>query len=349
MIEVKQLCGLMCIGKQGENLARIVYFDEITIWKEKLGEGRCELLHQRNGDSAPYPVKLDIEDGRVCWKITASDTAIVGDGKCELHYIIDDVIVKSKIWTTSVLESLGGDVVDAPDPQQSWVDEVLDAAQKVEDATVHPPIIGNNGDWWLWNFELSEYEDSGVSVTGGGGSSIIVDEELSETSENPVQNKVVTAALKDKASSTHKHKIADLEDYVVDEVLDATSTNPVQNKVIHKALNELNLNYKYKTADISGVVIPLEPNTITSVSGEEVTDGGVSFAFSRKENVKGSEETVLILDTSALTEKPYVMFPSIVKWFGGEPPVVEAGKVYLFSFTYVKESVYYLGIGGEFA
>ena len=166
MFEITSLCGQICIGKQGENLARMVYFDEPSTWKETFGEGKCELLHQRNGDEAPYPVVLDYENGRTCWKITASDTAIVGDGKCELHYSVDGIIVKSKIWTTTVLPSLSGEVVEAPEPQQNWVDEVLSAAEKVESATTHQPMIGENGNWFVWNAETMEYIDSGVSAKG---------------------------------------------------------------------------------------------------------------------------------------------------------------------------------------
>lgn len=37
------------------------------------------------------------------------------------------------------------------------------------------------------------------------GSSVVVDSELSDTSTNPVQNKVITTALNDKAASEHTH------------------------------------------------------------------------------------------------------------------------------------------------
>ena len=169
MIEVNQLCGQLYLGKQGENLARIVYFDEHETWMKEFGEGKCELLHQRNGDSAPYPVKLETEDGRCCWKITASDTAIVGDGKCELHYLVNDVIVKSKIWTTTVLESLSGDVVEAPEPQKAWVDDVLDAAVRAEDA--------------------AERAEEAAS-TGGG---VVSDEQIQEAVENYLEENPVEA------------------------------------------------------------------------------------------------------------------------------------------------------------
>ena len=136
MFEVKQLCGQLCLGKQGENLARIVYFEEPDIWKKTFGEGHCELLHQRNGDVAPYPVLLDIENGKVCWKITNADTAIVGEGKCELHYLVDGVVVKSKIWTTNVFPSLGDNLSEPPEEYKAWVDQVLKAAADISESGV---------------------------------------------------------------------------------------------------------------------------------------------------------------------------------------------------------------------
>ena len=174
MIEVASLCGQICLGKQGENLARMVCFEEPSTWKEIFGEGKCELIHQRNGDESPYPVVLDVEDDKVIWKITNADTAIVGEGKCELHYFVDGVIVKSKIWTTTVLPSLSGDLAEPPEPQKAWVDEVLSAAEDVKSATTHQAIIGDNGNWYIWDAELKEYVDSGHSSKGEYGKCNIV-------------------------------------------------------------------------------------------------------------------------------------------------------------------------------
>ena len=169
MFEVTSLCGQIYLGKQGENLARLVCFDELKQWKTIFGEGECELFHQRNGDNAPYPVVLEIEDDKICWKITDVDTAIAGEGKCELHYSVDGVIVKSKIWVTSVLPSLGEGLAEPPEPQKAWVDQVLTAAQKVEDATTHQPMIGENKNWFIWDVETNAYIDSGVLAEGQKG------------------------------------------------------------------------------------------------------------------------------------------------------------------------------------
>ena len=145
MFEVKQLCGQLCLGKQGENLARIVYFEEPSLWKGSFGEGKCELLHQRYGDAAPYPVVLEVEDDKVCWKITNADTAVVGEGKCELRYSVDGAVVKSKTWTTTVLPSLGEDLAEPPEPQKAWVDQVLEAAERAEEAAERAEHSGGGG------------------------------------------------------------------------------------------------------------------------------------------------------------------------------------------------------------
>ena len=46
-------------------------------------------------------------------------------------------------------------------------------------------------------------------------------------------------------------------------------------------------------------------------------------------------------------------FEENIKWLNGEPPTIEAGKIYMFSFILTKDennsSLFYLGIGGEFA
>ena len=82
----------------------------------------------------------------------------------------------------------------------------------------------------------------------------VVDDAMSATSTNPVQNKVVKAELDGKAgkdvakasanglmSSTDKVKLDGIEDgatkTIVDDVMSDTSTNPVQNKVVMKYID----------------------------------------------------------------------------------------------------------------
>ena len=96
-----------------------------------------------------------------------------------------------------------------------------------------------------------------VDSTGSVEIDLTIDTALSTTSTNPVQNKVVTAALNGKAASSHSHGAATTgangfmsstdkakldgiasgaNKTTVDSALSSTSTNPVQNKVINSAL-----------------------------------------------------------------------------------------------------------------
>ena len=78
---------------------------------------------------------------------------------------------------------------------------------------------------------------------------ITVDTEISADSENPVQNKVIKAALDAKQNTLVAGNNITIVDNVisatatatgdVDDALSATSTNPVQNKVIYQALQNV--------------------------------------------------------------------------------------------------------------
>ena len=46
---------------------------------------------------------------------------------------------------------------DAPEPQPSWLAKVIDLNN-------HPPTIGANGNWYIWDQVKGEYVDSGISA-----------------------------------------------------------------------------------------------------------------------------------------------------------------------------------------
>lgn len=73
-----------------------------------------------------------------------------------------------------------------------------EAAERAEHAAEYAigksPYIGENGDWWEWDDEQAAFIDTGVQAQG----QVAVDVEMSTTSTNPVQNRVVTAAVNEK-------------------------------------------------------------------------------------------------------------------------------------------------------
>ena len=123
------------LGRQGENLATCIIFD-CTGLVQLYGDGTAELLHKQH-DGTVYPVDI-VQDGAiVSWTITASDTATVGVGKAELRWMVGDTLVKSAQFRTSVSSALPDTSVSTPpEPQKSWVDKVLKAAQEIKDGAI---------------------------------------------------------------------------------------------------------------------------------------------------------------------------------------------------------------------
>lgn len=157
------------LGKQGENLARQIVFD-ITYWVNEFGTGTPVLIHKRYGDEQPYPVTVSIDETLIAWDVTNIDTQFASDqGQCELRYYVGDIIVKSRIWRTIVDDAMETPSEEAPEhPYQGWVDKVVEAgaeakqaADRAENAVVHAPIIGENGDWFVWDSTKGAYIDTG--------------------------------------------------------------------------------------------------------------------------------------------------------------------------------------------
>lgn len=125
--------GIITLGRRGENMARRVLFD-LSAWVAVYGAGTVHLLAQRAGDAAPYPVSIEQTSDAAIWTVNSADTAVVGDGKAELLYTVDNVVVKSEVWATSVLESLSDDTAEPPESAAGWVEQVLAAGVQAVDA-----------------------------------------------------------------------------------------------------------------------------------------------------------------------------------------------------------------------
>lgn len=124
--------GTIKLGRQGENEAREIIFD-ISRWTSLYGVGVASLVHKRHGDEYPYPCDIERNGDELVWAVKFADVANDGVGECELIYTVDNVVVKSIIWSTFVAKSLTDELEDAPKPEQSWVDRVIAAASNMKD------------------------------------------------------------------------------------------------------------------------------------------------------------------------------------------------------------------------
>lgn len=124
----------LALGRQGENLARQVIFD-VSVWAAEYGPGAVELVFQRNPGDTPYPIAADRDGNSVVWTVTSSDTLYACDnGRCELRYYAGETLVKSHIWRTRVEPAMGPAGDAPPEPEQGWVDQVLEAGSSAKEA-----------------------------------------------------------------------------------------------------------------------------------------------------------------------------------------------------------------------
>lgn len=137
------------LGYRGENLARQVVFD-LSEWRSTYGNGTAMLIAQLPGETAPYPCVCLREDNKLLWQLSAADTSVAGQGKCELSYYVGEQLVKSAVFSTYIAESLAP-IGEAPEPTESWVEDILaagadalSAKEAIENMTVSAETLSSD-------------------------------------------------------------------------------------------------------------------------------------------------------------------------------------------------------------
>ena len=181
------------LGKQGENKAvRVVWSGIVEQYAKLYGDGRFELVVVQKGQA--YPAVVSVAGTDLVWDVLSADVATMGAGSLELIYYVGDTIAKSQTWETFVVASKSAEGTTVPpDPAKNWVDAVLKSssdakqaatesaesakqaaesstnaqksAEKAESAVGHAPIIGENGNWFVWDFAQSKYVDTGKAAS----------------------------------------------------------------------------------------------------------------------------------------------------------------------------------------
>ena len=107
------------------------FSDIIAEIKKEYGDGgKIVVLIKRPNEDVPYPAaEVDDSDG-LTWTPTETDTAIAGRGRAEVDYYIDDVLVKSVLFSTYTNDSIGVSG-DTPEPGYDYMKQLLDALEKV--------------------------------------------------------------------------------------------------------------------------------------------------------------------------------------------------------------------------
>lgn len=160
------------LGRQGEDKAvRVVWPGIVSDWSSLYGDGSFQLSVRRFGDENAYPVVVEVNGDDIRFTVTSAETAIAGNGKCELTYIANGTIAKSATWETVVLNSLTGQTPSEPpeEPAKSWFTAIQgQIGNLAELATTSKDNLVD---------AINEAAQSG----GGGGASVELDTTLTQS------------------------------------------------------------------------------------------------------------------------------------------------------------------------
>lgn len=122
---------LIYLGRQGENLARTVEID-VGAMLDAYPGASIGLVFQRAGETELYIGATTLDGTMLSWPISAAVTANAGRGKIEVRAMLGDVLAKSVTAPTQVDASLSGAGSTPPDPEEDWIDDVLQAASEAK-------------------------------------------------------------------------------------------------------------------------------------------------------------------------------------------------------------------------
>lgn len=171
-------------GRTGENGAAVLYLD-VSEWLIERPEAQVQAAFER-ADGLCYPVECRVADGFAAVTLGAAETECAGEARIEYRLMEEGVVQKSHAYRGWIEEALTGEDAQPESPGKAFVDSVFEhaesanaAAQRAEAAadraegavisSVNPPIIGENGNWYLYDEERGEYADSGKPSRGEAG------------------------------------------------------------------------------------------------------------------------------------------------------------------------------------
>lgn len=172
---------LISIGYEGEDKVTKIVFRYDSDWLA-CGDGVFKIRVLRHGDTEAYNA-TQVVDNREAMTLTMTVTdielSVKGHGEMQMIFIGSDFVKKSPIYRYNVIRAIDSEVVNPP--QGSIINELVRSVGDLDELATTDK-----------NSLVSAINE--VKQQGGGGS-VTVDDELSETSQNPVQNKVIMDAF----------------------------------------------------------------------------------------------------------------------------------------------------------
>ena len=188
------------IGYEGEDNVTKIIFRYDTEWTSH-GSGVFSVRVRRHGEHTAYNAQLvenDAENNCLLMTVTDVELSVKGSGEMQVVYSGEDFVKKSPIYSYNVSRAVD-EAVDPPaqdvytqiiESLSGLHDTVWDIDRAVAETDAH---VGNLAD--LTTTAKNDLVSAINEVNEHGGGSVTVDDALSTTSTNPVQNKVITARI----------------------------------------------------------------------------------------------------------------------------------------------------------
>lgn len=198
------------LGYEGEDRVTVLRFRYSADWLEN-GEGIFYIRVRRHGEHTAYNAQLvenDAENNCLLMTVTNVELSVKGSGEMQVVYSGADFVKKSPIYSYNVSRAVD-EAVDPP--AQDVYTQIIESLSDLQ--TDVSGITGNIGDLSALTTTAKTDLVSAINEVNehgsGGGGSVTVDSELSTTSMNPVQNKVITSAIRGKADTQTVSALAD--------------------------------------------------------------------------------------------------------------------------------------------
>ena len=192
------------LGYEGEDRVTVLRFRYGADWLEN-GEGIFHIRVRRHGETQAYNAQLvadDSENHCLLMTVTNVELSVKGSGEMQVVYSGEDFVKKSPIYSYNVSRAVD-EVVDPPaqDVYTQIIESLSDLQTDVRQidgdvADLSELTTAKIGDLSALTTEAKTDLVSAINeVNEHGGTDITVDDALSNTSTNPVQNKVITARI----------------------------------------------------------------------------------------------------------------------------------------------------------
>ena len=198
------------LGWEGEDRVTVFRFRYGEDWVSN-GNGIFSVRVLRNGENQAYNAQMVLDDRENhCLLVTLTEVELSKKGTNEMQVVYsgEDFIKKSPVYRYYVSRSVD-EAVDPP--AQDVYTQIIESLSDLQtDVQGLSDAVEDIGDISLLTTTAKTDLVSAINeVNEHGGGSATVDDALSNVSENPVQNKVVTSAVQSKADTATVSALAD--------------------------------------------------------------------------------------------------------------------------------------------